>query len=50
VLTVRDSTQTLAIDNGTSLEAEDRNGGNDSDRAVGMQSGQAHRLHNIEKC
>jgi len=40
----------LAIDNGTRLEAEKRNDGNDSDCGVGMQRGQARRLHNIQKC
>jgi hypothetical protein len=43
----------LAIDNGTRLEEEEEeemDGGNDSDCAVGMQRGQACRLHNVQKC
>jgi len=40
VLTVWDSTQTMAIDKGTRLEAEEMDDGNDSDCAVGMHSGQ----------
>jgi len=49
VLEVWDSTQALAIDNGRRLE-EEMDDGNDSDCAVGMQGGQACRLHNIQKC
>jgi len=39
MLTVWDSTQTLAIDNGARLEAEEMDDGNESDCAVGMQRG-----------
>jgi hypothetical protein len=38
----------LAIDRGTRLEEEEMDDGNDNDCAVGMQRGQAHRLHNIQ--
>jgi len=50
VLRVWGSRQALAIDKGTGLEAEERNDVNDSDCAVGMQWGQARKLHNIQKC
>jgi hypothetical protein len=40
----------MAIGKGTRLDAEERDDGNDSDCAVGMQRGQACRLHNIQKC
>jgi len=49
-MTVWESTQGLALDKGTKLEAEERDDGNDSDCAVGTQRGEACRLHNIQNC
>jgi len=49
VLTAWDSTQGLEIGKGI-IEEEDKDDGNDSDCAVGMQSDQACRLYNIQKC